>query len=99
MNLASLSTSDWQGRAARARYETRHFIDGNFVDSVKKGRFSVVNPATGTVLCEVSAGTKEDIDLAVAAARKAYYSRVWSRKAPREHGHALARPCSRPSAA
>ena len=90
MNLASLSTSDWQGRAARARYETRHFIDGNFVDSVKKGRFNVVNPATGTVLCEVSAGTKEDIDLAVAAARKAYYSRVWSRKAPRERMAVLA---------
>src|SRR6204780_1460736 len=90
MNLASLSTSDWQGRAARVRYETRHFIDGNFVDSVKKGRFNVVNPATGTVLCEVSAVTKEDIDLAVAAARKAYYSRVWSRKAPRDRMAVLA---------
>ena len=86
MNLASLSTSDWQGRAARARYETRHFIDGKFVDSVKKGRFSVVNPASGAVLCEVSAGAKEDIDLAVASARKSFYSRVWSRKAPRERG-------------
>src|SRR5271155_4247513 len=90
MTLASLSTSDWQARAGRARYETRHFIDGKFVDSVKKGRFGVVNPATGAVLCEVSAGTKEDIDLAVAAARKAYYSRVWSRKAPRERMAVLA---------
>ena len=90
MNLASLSTSDWQARAARVRYETRHFIDGNFVDSVKKGRFTVVNPATGAALCEVSAGTKEDIDLAVAAASKAYYSRVWSRKAPRERMAVLA---------
>ena len=90
MNLASLSTSDWQGRAARVRYETRHFIDGNFVDSVKKGRFSVVNPATGAVLCEVSAGTKEDIDLAVASARKSFYSRVWSRMAPRDRMAVLA---------
>jgi gamma-glutamyl-gamma-aminobutyraldehyde dehydrogenase len=90
MNLASLSTSDWQGRAARARYETRHFIDGKFVDSVKKGRFSVVNPATGAVLCEVSAGTKEDIDLAVASARKSFYSRVWSRMAPRDRMAVLA---------
>ena len=62
MNLASFSTSDWQARAARVRYETRHFIDGKFVDSVKKGRFTVVNPATGSRLCEVSAGTTEDID-------------------------------------
>ncbi|HEY3850563.1 MAG TPA: aldehyde dehydrogenase family protein [Steroidobacteraceae bacterium] len=84
MTLASLSTSDWQARASRVRYETRHFIDGKYVDSVKKGRFTVVNPATGEALCEVSAGTKEDIDLAVAAAKKAYYARVWSRKAPRD---------------
>jgi gamma-glutamyl-gamma-aminobutyraldehyde dehydrogenase len=84
MTLASLSTSDWQARASRVRYETRHFIDGKYVDSVKKGRFTVINPATGAPLCEVSAGTKEDIDAAVAAAKKAFYSRVWSRKAPRD---------------
>jgi gamma-glutamyl-gamma-aminobutyraldehyde dehydrogenase len=84
MTLASLSTSDWQARASRVRYETRHFIDGKYVDSVKKGRFTVINPATGAPLCEVSAGTKEDIDVAVAAAKKAFYSRVWSRKAPRD---------------
>jgi acyl-CoA reductase-like NAD-dependent aldehyde dehydrogenase len=84
MNSASLTTSDWQARAGRVRYETRHFIDGKLVDSVKKGRFTVVNPATGSPLCEVSAGTSEDIDLAVAAAKKSYYSRVWSRKAPRD---------------
>jgi 4-(gamma-glutamylamino)butanal dehydrogenase len=84
MTLASLSTSDWQARASRVRYETRHFIDGKYVDSVKKGRFTVINPATGAPLCEVSAGTKEDIDVAVAAAKKAFYARVWSRKAPRE---------------
>ena len=38
MNLASLSTSDWHARAAAVRYETGHFIDGKFVDSVAKGR-------------------------------------------------------------
>jgi gamma-glutamyl-gamma-aminobutyraldehyde dehydrogenase len=90
MSLASLTTSDWQARAGRARYETRHFIDGKFVDSVEKGRFTVVNPATGSPLCEVSAGTKEDIDAAVASAKKAYYSRAWSRKAPRERMAVLA---------
>jgi gamma-glutamyl-gamma-aminobutyraldehyde dehydrogenase len=84
MTLASLSTSDWQARASRVRYETRHFIDGKFVDSIKKGRFTVINPATGAPLCEVSAGTHEDIDAAVASGKKAFYSRVWSRKAPRD---------------
>ena len=62
MNLTSLTTKDWHARAAGVRYETRHFIDGKFVDSVARGRFTVVNPATGAPLCEVSAGTAADID-------------------------------------
>src|SRR5271169_6119733 len=84
MTLASLSTADWHARAASLRYETRHFIDGKFVDSGKKGRFTVVNPASGSSLCEVSAGTPEDIDLAVAATKRTFQSRVWSRMAPRD---------------
>ena len=84
MNLTSLATKDWHARAASLRYETGHFIDGKHVDSAAKGRFTVVNPATGAPLCEVSAGTAADIDLAVAAAKRSFAARVWSRKAPRE---------------
>jgi acyl-CoA reductase-like NAD-dependent aldehyde dehydrogenase len=84
MNLTSLTTKDWHARAAGVRYETRHFIDGQYVDSVARGRFTVVNPATGAPLCEVSAGTAADIDLAVASAKRSFASRVWSRKAPRD---------------
>ena len=90
MTSASLSIGDWHARAAHVRYETRHFIDGEFVDSAAKGRFTVVNPATGSPLCEVSAGTSEDIDRAVAAAKRAFTSRIWSRKAPRDRMAVLA---------
>ena len=84
MNLTSLTTKDWHARAAAVRYETRHFIDGGYVDSVARGRFTVVNPATGKPLCEVSAGTAADIDVAVASAKRSFASRVWSRMAPRD---------------
>jgi len=84
MNLTTLTTKDWHARAAGVRYETRHFIDGQYVDSVARGRFTVVNPATGAPLCEVSAGTAADIDVAVASAKRSFASRVWSRKAPRD---------------
>jgi acyl-CoA reductase-like NAD-dependent aldehyde dehydrogenase len=90
MDLTTLTTSDWQGRAAKMRYETRHFIGGRFVDSAGGERLTVVNPATGTALCEVSAGTAADIDLAVAAAKRSFAARVWSRKAPRERMAVLA---------
>jgi gamma-glutamyl-gamma-aminobutyraldehyde dehydrogenase len=86
-----MKTSDWHARASDLRFETRHFIDGRFVDSVKKGRFTVTNPATGEPLCEVSAGTAEDIDLAVAAAKRVYYARTWSRMAPRDRMDVLSK--------
>ncbi len=90
MSLNSLTTGDWHARAGALRYETGHFIDGKVVDSVAKGRFTVVNPATGAPLCEVSAGTAADVDLAVAAAKRTFAARVWSRKAPRERMAVLA---------
>ena len=90
MNLTSQTTKDWHARAAAVRYETRHFIDGKYVDSIARGRFTVVNPATGKPLCEVSAGTAADIDVAVAAAKRTFYSRVWSRKAPRDRMDVMA---------
>ena len=90
MTLASLTTSDWHSRASGVRYETGHFIDGRLTDSVAKGRFTVINPATNEALCEVSAGLSADIDLAVASGKRAFLSRVWSRKAPRERMAVLA---------
>ena len=90
MSLASLTTRDWHARAAGLRYETGHFIDGAFVDSVGKGRFTVINPASGEPLCEVSAGTGEDINIAVAAAKRTVKSRIWSRMAPSDRMAVLA---------
>ena len=84
MNLSSFDAREWRARAARIRYETRHFIDGEFVDSASHERFTVINPATGLPLCEVSAGGSAEIDRAVAAAKRCFAARSWSRKAPRE---------------
>src|SRR5271165_1108583 len=90
MSLLSLTTSDWHARAAKLRYETRHYIDGKYVDSIGGGRFTVVNPATGAALCEASAGSAADVDAAVASAKRSFAARVWSRKAPRERAAVLA---------
>jgi len=49
------------------------FIDGKFVPaSGAGGVFKTVNPATEEVLAEVAAAGTEDVDLAVAAARRAF---------------------------
>jgi gamma-glutamyl-gamma-aminobutyraldehyde dehydrogenase len=91
MSTHALSSAEWHVRAATLKCETRHFIDGQFVDSVAGGRLTVINPATGMPLCEVSAGTAEDIDRAVAAAKRCFVSRAWSRMAPRDRLGVLSR--------
>ncbi|HEX2138915.1 MAG TPA: aldehyde dehydrogenase [Woeseiaceae bacterium] len=83
----------WEDIAAREldRAETRFFIDGRFVDAVGGGRFDSVNPATGEVIASVAAATGEDVDAAVAAARRTFRAGSWSRMAPRERMEVLYR--------
>ncbi len=92
-NLESYQRTDWQQAADRAgaNIETRLFIDGEFVDAAGGGRFDTLNPATGEVIASMSAGTAADIDRAVAAARRAFRSGVWSRMAPRRRMEVLYR--------
>jgi len=53
------------------------FIDGQFVDPRDGSTFKTVNPATEEVLAEVAAAGPNDVDAAVAAARRA--QRSWAR--------------------
>ncbi|MHA7971721.1 aldehyde dehydrogenase family protein [Rhizobium sp. CAU 1783] len=53
------------------------FIDGQWVSPVRGGTFPVVNPATEEVIHHAPAGTAEDIDLAVLAARRAFDTGPW----------------------
>ncbi len=77
------SSRYWHDRAARVKPETGLFIGGRFVNASSGGRFPTLNPATRQTLAEVAQGTAKDVDLAVAAARKAFRSGSWSRMAPR----------------
>ena len=85
-----LSHRDWQQRASQLRYATGHFIDGAQV-AARGERFTVTNPATGLPLCEVASGTAADIDVAVAAGRRAFKAGVWRRMAPRDRLAVLSR--------
>lgn len=48
------------------------FISGQFVESASGKTFDTPNPATGETLATVYEGDKQDIGLAVQAARKAF---------------------------
>jgi acyl-CoA reductase-like NAD-dependent aldehyde dehydrogenase len=50
----------------------RHqYIGGEWRASASPGRIPVVNPATGVIITEATAGSAEEVDRAVASARKA----------------------------
>ena len=58
-------------------------IDGRWVDAASGKRFETHNPATGELLATVAEGDAEDINRAVAAARRAFEG-PWSKVKPFE---------------
>ncbi len=68
----------------------QHFIDGKFVDSVDGDTFDVLNPVTNQVYIKAAAGKKADIDLAVAAATRAFEG-TWPKLPPRQRSRVLHR--------
>jgi aldehyde dehydrogenase (NAD+) len=62
-----------------------HFIDGAFTEP--RGSFATQNPATTAELAKVSQGSAEDVNLAVAAARRG--QAVWWAKTPYERARVL----------
>ncbi len=62
------------------------YINGNWVDSKSGKTFDVEDPATGKKIATCAAGDKNDVDLAVSAARKAFDSGKWSSLPNNEKG-------------
>ncbi|XP_011044320.1 PREDICTED: aldehyde dehydrogenase family 2 member B4, mitochondrial-like [Populus euphratica] len=56
---------------------TQHFINGKFVDAASGKTFPAYDPRTGEVIAHVAEGDTEDVNRAVAAARKAFDEGPW----------------------
>eukprot|EP00040_Diaphanoeca_grandis_P036691 m.234943 g.234943 ORF g.234943 m.234943 type:complete len:523 (-) comp33664_c1_seq1:75-1643(-) len=54
------------------------YIDGNFVDPVNGGTMDSINPASATIFHKFPKGGAADIDMAVAAAKKANLAGEWA---------------------
>ncbi len=67
----------------------RMLIDGRFVAAASAKTFPVFNPATGEVITHVPEAEAEDVDRAVAAARRAFDEGPWPRMSPSERGRLL----------
>ena len=69
----------------------RHYIDGQSVDSVGGETFDVLDPVSNETYVQAAAGQRADVDLAVAAARRAFTDGPWPRMLPRARARILHR--------
>ena len=74
----------WQAAFEALKPKTGVFIDGRFRAALKGGRFVRRRPMDGVDGYEAARGTAEDIDAAVASARRAFDDKRWRGKEPLE---------------
>ncbi|KAJ3810310.1 Aldehyde/histidinol dehydrogenase [Lentinula lateritia] len=58
--------------AGKTSFNTGLYINGKFVEGSDKNTINVINPATGKIIRKVVEATFKDVDVAVAAAHKAF---------------------------
>jgi hypothetical protein len=68
----------------------RMLINGQWVEAASGKTFDTINPATGATLATIAEGDAEDINRAVAAARRAFEG-PWSKFKPYERQHVILR--------
>jgi betaine-aldehyde dehydrogenase len=65
------------------------WVNGKWTDSKGGGRLPVEDPATGERIAEVVSASREDVDIAVQAAKAAFYDGRWSGKTPGERSQTI----------
>lgn len=65
------------------------WIDGKWEDTKGGSVISIEDPTTGKEIAEVIDASREDVDRAVQAARRAFYDGRWSKKSPGERSKAI----------
>ncbi|MFM0010284.1 aldehyde dehydrogenase [Paraburkholderia sediminicola] len=85
------SLAFWQDKAATLSIEGRAFIDGEYRDAADGRTFDCLSPIDGKLLAKVADSGAADVDAAVAAARRAFDSGVWSGLNPRKRKAILLR--------
>jgi gamma-glutamyl-gamma-aminobutyraldehyde dehydrogenase len=88
-----LTREEYEAIAASLILPGNAFVDGSFRPAASGKTFETVNPATGVKLGDVAACAAEDVDFAVARARKAFEDGRWSRLHPSERKDVLIRFC------
>ncbi|HWK14093.1 MAG TPA: aldehyde dehydrogenase family protein, partial [Rhizobiaceae bacterium] len=89
MNIAVKTTASEALAASFLARKHKNLIGGQWLDAKSGKTFEVHNPADGSVIAHVADSDKADVDLAVAAARKAFEEGPWSKMTPTERAKLL----------
>lgn len=71
------------------RVISKHYINGEFVESHGKEKFELINPSTQEVIGRVTLGDEEDTKRAISAAKQAF--KTYSKSSPEERAEYLQR--------
>lgn len=89
--LLDLSAREMERRAAAIELPHLAVIGGRLVESLSGATFDNISPRNGHILNCTAAGGQEDVDLAVAAARRAFEDGRWRGMAPADRKKILHR--------
>jgi gamma-glutamyl-gamma-aminobutyraldehyde dehydrogenase len=82
---------EWKQKAEALRLDGRALIAGQRCAAASSETFPTLNPSNGKVLADVAKCDAKDVDRAVAAARAAFESGVWSKATPAQRKAVLLR--------
>jgi acyl-CoA reductase-like NAD-dependent aldehyde dehydrogenase len=85
----TINMTDTAQSAFLQQQPMKMLIGGQWVESASGKTFDTFNPSTGEVLAKVAEGDAEDINRAVAAARKAFEGGPWPKLTPSQRGRLL----------
>jgi aldehyde dehydrogenase (NAD+) len=74
----------------KTKFPPQNYIDGKWVDPVSGESIDMICPSDGHVIGKIARGGAEDIDIAIAAARRAFEGE-WGRTTATERGRLLSR--------
>jgi acyl-CoA reductase-like NAD-dependent aldehyde dehydrogenase len=79
---STLTAAEWLARAGSVSPRNELFIDGAFVPAASGAVFDDIAGRDGSVITRVAEGSTEDVDRAVAVARRSFDDRRWSDRSP-----------------
>jgi acyl-CoA reductase-like NAD-dependent aldehyde dehydrogenase len=85
------AAEDYRTKVSQVSYRNQAFMNGKFTAAASGKTFDCISPIDGKVLTKVASCDKEDVDVAVKAARTVFEKGTWSQMAPLQRKRILLR--------